>query len=178
MARDTRGSLPPFTNGLHRVSLNPPHWRQGRRLIWVEALVTGVLGVVGLMGVVIGAQHDGWRVLGIPLTPALSVVMLVIAMLAGVSSIHRGTAKVFTLGMGAATVPLMIICSVAAVHHDPGPLGFTAPAILLWMVLFCWSIASAMWILPDQIEGAAWIPRRRSRDRTDSAMSTGRRRDS
>ena len=175
MARDTRGSLPPYTNGLHRVSLNPPHWRQGRRLVGAGALVLGVLGVVGVVGVVVRPQHDGWRVLGIPLTPALSVVMLVIAMLAGVSFLHRGTAKLFTLGMGAATVPVMIICSVAAVHHDPGPLGFTAPAILLWMILFCWSIASAMWILPDQIQGPAWIPRRSARHRTDSAMSTGRR---
>jgi hypothetical protein len=170
--------MPPQTADLRRVSLNPSHWRQGRLILAGEAVATGVLGVVGLIGVLVRPQHDGWWVLGVPLTPALSVVMLGIAALAAVSSMHRRTAKVFTLGMGAAAVALMIICSVAAVHHVPGPMGFTAPAILLWTILFCWSIASAMWILPDEIEGPAWISKRRTRHRTDSAMSSGGRVDS
>lgn len=178
MARDTRGPMPPQTAGLRRVSLNPSHWRQGRVLLAGEAVATGALGAAGLIGVLVRHRQGGWSVLGVPLTPALSVVMLVIAALAALSFMHRRTAKVFTLAMGAAAVALMIICSVAAVHHDPGPMGFTAPAILLWMILFCWSIACAMWILPDQIQGPAWVPQRRRRHRTDSAMSTGGRRDS
>jgi hypothetical protein len=144
----------------------------------VEAVATGALGVAGVIGLLLRPQHDGWSVLGVPLTPALSVVMLVIAVLAVLAFMHRRTAKVFTLGMGAVTVALMIICGVAAVHHDPGPMGFTAPAILLWTILFCWSIASAMWILPDEIAGPLWLPRRRTRPRTDSAMSADRRLDS
>ncbi|WP_458315948.1 hypothetical protein [Mycolicibacterium brisbanense] len=178
MARDTRGPMPPQTAGLRRVSLNPSHWRQGRLILAGEAVATGVLGVIGLIGVLVRPQHDGWSVLGVSLTPMLSAVMLTIAALAALSVLHRRTAKVFTLGMGAAAVALMIICSVAAVHHDPGPMGFTAPAILLWTILFCWSIASAMWILPDQLQGPAWIPTRRTRHHTDSATSSRERFDS
>lgn len=175
MARDTRGPMPPQTADLRRVSLDAAHWRQGRRLLAVEAVATGLLGVVGLIGVLVRPRDDGWRVLGVPLTPALSVVMLVIAAAAALTLTHRRAAKVFTLAMSAATVAVVIVCSVAAVHHDPGPLGFTAPAILLWAVLFCWSIGSAMWILPDQIEGPAWVPRRRANRHADSAISSGER---
>ncbi|AFM19924.1 hypothetical protein Mycch_5239 [Mycolicibacterium chubuense NBB4] len=174
MARDTRGPMPPETSDLRRVSLNPPHWRQARRLLAVEAVVTGVIGVVGLIGVAVAPHNDGWRVLGVPLTPALSAVLIGIGVAAALAMTHRRAAKVFTLAMSAATVALMIICSVAAVHHDPGPLGFTAPAILLWTILFCWSIASAMWVFPDQIQGPDWVPRRRPRRPADTAASARR----
>ena len=177
MARDTRGPLPPETDDLRRVSLNPSHWRQGRRLLAVQAAATGLLGAVGLIGVAVTPPHDGWRPLGVPLTPALSIVLLGIAVAAALVTLSRRAAKVFTLTMSAGTVTVMIVCAVAAVHHDPGPLGFTAPAILLWMLLFCVSIGSVMWILPDQIQGPDWLPRRRPRRHTDTAMS-GRRSES
>ncbi|BBX67539.1 hypothetical protein [Mycolicibacterium psychrotolerans] len=161
MARDTRGPLPPETDDLRRVSLNPPHWRQARRLLAAEAVATGLLGLIGVLGVAVDNRHEGWRVLGVPLTLPLSIVLLGIGCAAALACTRRQVAKIFTLTMSAATVAVMIICGVAAVHHAPGPLGFTAPAILLWTVLFCWSIASAMWVLPDQIQGPDWIPRRR-----------------
>lgn len=162
MARDTRGPLPPETDDLRRVSLNPPHWRQARRLLAAGAALTGLLGVAGLIGVMVDDRHEGWRVLGVPLTVSLSVVLLLIGCAAALACTRRQAAKFFTLTMSAATVAVMIICGVAAVHHDPGPLGFTAPAILLWTALFCWSIASAMWVMPDQIQGPDWVSRRRS----------------
>jgi hypothetical protein len=141
-----------------------------------QAVALGVLGVTGLIGVLVRPHADGWRLLGVPLTPALSAVLLVIAGAATLGSAHRGSAKVFTLAVSAIAVTLMVVCSVAAAHHDPGPLGFTAPAILLWAVLFCYNLGSAMWILPDQIQGPAWIPRRRPRRRGhpgESPMGSG-----
>lgn len=161
MARDTRGPLPPETDNLRRVSLNPSHWRQARRMLAAEAVMTGLLGLAGLIKVALDDRHRGWSVLGVPLTVPLSVVLLVIGCAAALACTRRQAAKIFTLTMSAATVAVMIICGVAAAHHDPGPLGFTAPAILLWTVLFCWSIASAMWVMPDQIQGPDWINRRR-----------------
>ena len=162
MAQDTRGPMPPQTADMHRVSLNRPHWRQGRRVLMAQAVATGLLGIIGLIGVLVRPGTDGWRPLGVPLTPALSAVLLGIAVLAVLMLAHRRAATVFTLAMTAASLALMIICAVAAAHHDPGPLGFTAPAIVLWSVLFCYNIGSAMWLLPDQIEGPTWIPQRRS----------------
>lgn len=175
MARETRGPMPPETADLRQVSLNPPHWRQTRRLLAVEAAVTGAVGLIGLIGVLVHPRSDGWRILGVPLTPALSTVMLCIAVAAALALTQRRAAVVFTLAMSAATLALMIICSVAAVRHQPGPLGFTASAILLWSILFCWSIGSAIWIAPDHIEGPAWIPRRRSHRHADAATPSGRR---
>jgi hypothetical protein len=125
-----------------------------------QAAVTGLLGVVGLIGVLVRPRTDGWRPLGVPLTPALSAVLIGIAVLTALVLVSRRAATVFTLVMTAVALALMIICSVAAVHHDPGPLGFTAPAIVLWSILFCYNIGSAMWLLPDQIEGPTWVPRR------------------
>ncbi|KMO73248.1 hypothetical protein BST22_02200 [Mycolicibacterium chubuense] len=164
MARDTRGPLPPETDNLRRVSVNPSHWRQVRRLLAAEALAMGLLGVVGLIGVAVDDRHAGWRVLGVPLTPWLSAVLVGIGAAAAMARTRRQVAKVFTLTMSAVAVAVMVICGVASAHRDPGPLGFTAPAILLWTLLFCWSIALAIWVLPDQIEGPAWLPRRRGTD--------------
>lgn len=160
MAQDTRGPMPPETADMRRISLNQPHWRQGRRLLMAQAAVTGLLGVVGLIGVLVRPRTDGWRPLGVPLTPALSAVLIGIAVLTALVLVSRRAATAFTLVMTAVALALMIICSVAAVHHDPGPLGFTAPAIVLWSILFCYNIGSAMWLLPDQIEGPTWVPRR------------------
>ena len=162
MARDTRGPMPPETAGMRRISLTAPHWQQGRRLLLAQAAVTGLLGVVGLIGVLARPQTDGWQPLGVPLTPALSIVLLGIAAVTLVVLAHRRAATVFTLVMTAVALALMIICAVAAAHRDPGPLGFTAPAIVLWSILFCYNIGSAMWLLPDQIEGPTWIQQRRS----------------
>jgi hypothetical protein len=163
--------MPPQTADLRRVSLNPAHWRQARRLLALESVLTGVIGAVGLLGVAVSAGHRGWRLLGVPLTLGLSVVMIVIALGAAASLVNRSVAKVFTLAMSAASLALMIICGVAAVHHAPGPLGFTAAAILLWTALFCYSIASLIWLLPDQIAGPAWV-KRRERRRPDIAQGS------
>lgn len=163
MARDTRGPMSPQTNGLRRVSANPDHWRQSRRVLAAQAAATGIIGAAGLIGVLARPRHDGFHILGVPLTPALSVVMLGIAAAATLAFTRRCAAKVVTPSLIAAALALMIICSVAAVHRAPGPLGFTAPAILLWSMVFCVNLGIAMWIIPDHIEGPAWIPRRRAR---------------
>ena len=169
MARDTRGPVPGATSGLRRVSLNPPHWRQARWLLAAEAAAAAMVGVAGLIGVAVAPGGSGFRVAGVPLTPALSAVMLGIGAAAAAAMIHRRAAKLFSAGVTAAAVALMVICAVAAAHHDPGPLGFTAPAILIWAVLFCYNLGLGMWLLPDQIQGPEWLPRRNNRHHTASS---------
>jgi hypothetical protein len=129
-----------------------------------QAVATGVIGVAGLLGVLVRARDDGWQVLGVPLTPALSVLMLGIAVATALAITHRRAAKVVTFALTVAALMLMIICSVAAVHREPGPLGFTASAIVLWAIVFCVNLGTSMWIIPDHLEGPAWVRRRRSDD--------------
>ena len=174
MARDTRGPVPIATSDLRRVSLNLPHWRQARWLLAVEAVAAAMAGVAGLIGVVLAPRGGGFCLAGVPFTPALSAVMLGIAAAAAAAMSHRRAAKLFSAGVIAASVALMVICAVAAAHHDPGPLGFTAPAILMWGVLFCYNLGLGMWLLPDQIQGPEWIPRRGKGRHTTSSDSVTR----
>ncbi len=160
--------MPGATSGLRRVSLNPPHWRQARWLLAAEAAAAASIGVAGLIGVAV-TPGGGFRVVGVPLTAALSAVMLAIGAAAAAAMIHRRAAKLFSAGVSAAAVALMVICAVAAAHHDPGPLGFTAPAILMWAVLFCYNLGLGMWLLPDQIQGPEWLPRRNNRHHNGSS---------
>lgn len=94
-------------------------------MLAAEAVAATTVAVVGLVGVAV-TSGSGFRLAGVPLTPALTAVMLAIAAGAAAATIHRRVAKLFSGGMSAAAVALMVICAVAAAHLDPGPLGFTA----------------------------------------------------
>ncbi len=162
MARDTKGPVPGATSDLRRVSLDPPHWRNVQWLLGAEAVVTGMLGLAGLIGVYLVAPHDvGFTVAGIILTPTLSWVMLGIAATATASLFYRRLALLFTAVLATCAIAMVVISAVSAAHHVPGPLGFTPADIVLWAVVFCYSLAVGMWAAPDHIEGPAWVPRRR-----------------
>ena len=160
VARDTTGPVPGATSDLRRVSLNPSHWRNARWLLGAEALVAGMLGLTGLIGVFRVAPHDRFPVAGLVLTPILSWVVLGIAAAAVAAMLYRWLALLLTGVLSASALALVVISAVGAAHHAPGPLGFTGAAILLWAVVFCYNLAVGMWLAPDHIEGPAWVPRR------------------
>lgn len=168
VARDTIGPIPGATSDLRRVSLDPLHWRNVRWLLGAEALVAGVLALVGLIGVYLVAPHHvGFTVAGLILTPTLSWVMLGIAATAVASLLYRRLALVSTAVVGTCALGLVIVAAVAAAHHAPGPLGFTTAAIVLWAVVFCYNLAVGMWAVPDHIEGPEWVPRRQKSRRAE-----------
>jgi peptidoglycan/LPS O-acetylase OafA/YrhL len=131
-------------------------------MLAAEAATAASVGAVGLIGAMV-VSDSALRVAGVPLTSPLSAVMLAIAVCAASAMIHRRAAKLFTAGVSTAAVALTVICAVAAAHHDPGPLGFTAPAVLMWAAVFSYNLALLMWLLPDQIQGPEWLRRRGNR---------------
>lgn len=174
MARDTRGPVPYGQTDLRRFSLNPSHWRQARRMLAGEAMAGAVIGAAGLIGVYLVRPRGTpvWA-LGLHMTPALSWAVLAVGVAAAVSMLHRRLAMVFTSAVGAASLVLVIVSAVATTHHAPGPLGFTAASTVLYGVIFCANLAIGMWLVPNHIEGPAWVSvkratregRRRSRGR-------------
>lgn len=162
MARDTRGPFPPETAGLYRVSLNPEHWHQVRPLLAAEAAVTGLLGAIGLLGIVIrGASHE-LRPVGLPLTPALCIGLLALALAAAGAAMSRSAAKIFLAVATVAALALVIGSGVTAAHQRPGPLGLTPAAIVWWAIVFCYNLGLGIWVIPDHLEGRAWVWKRRS----------------
>ncbi len=172
MARDNRGRIPDATADLRRVSLKAPHWRQARWLLAVEAVATGIAGSGGLIGLAVSSPDGaGPVVVGIQITAGLSFALLVVAAAAAVAVTHRRVATVVTASMSIVAIILVTLCAVAATHSDPGPFGSTAPVMLLWAVVFCYNFAVGVWLVPDHIEGPAWLPRRRTPRSTDRSGS-------
>ncbi|RDH75530.1 hypothetical protein DVS77_26395 [Mycolicibacterium moriokaense] len=160
MARDTRGESPADTTTLVRVSLQPGHWRQGRRLLAAEAVCAAGLGILGLTTASVP--------LGLMPTAALGWLLVGVGMAAAIACAHRKVALGFTGVIAASALALTIICPVAAAHGAPGPLGFTVEATLLYAALFAYNFGVAVWLVPDHIEGPAWLPRRIARRRSKS----------
>jgi hypothetical protein len=158
MARDTSGSVPGATSDLRRVSVDAPHWHTARWLLAAEAFAAAMVGGAGLLGVFLIAP-SGFSVFGIPLTVTLSSVMLGLAAAAAVAVTRRRLALLFCAAVSTSAVGLMVIAAVAGAHHASGPMGFTSTAILLWAALFCYNFALGFWLVPDHIEGPAWVPR-------------------
>jgi hypothetical protein len=158
VAQETRGLVPGMTARLRRVSLNPRHWRQTRWLLAAEATVAIAIGVAGLItSVLTETTGTDFEVAGVPLTPTLSALLVIIGATAAASMVHRRAAKWFGAVLSVGAIALVVVSAVAAAHHDPGPLGFTAPAIVLWAVVFCYNLGLLMWLLPDQLEGPPWV---------------------
>jgi len=126
-------------------------------------VVSAALGATGLLGVLIRDRSDPLRPLGLPLTPGLSIALLVLALAAGGATAGRPAAKVFLLAASSTAVALVIGAGVAAAHQRPGPLGFTATAIVWWAIVFCYNLGLGIWMIPDHLEGPAWVWRRRPR---------------
>ncbi len=84
MARDTRGPVPGETDNLKRVSLNPPHWREARRMLAAEAALLAVLAVVTLvMAMTAGSRTPGPHILDIGVSAALGWTLLGAALAVG-----------------------------------------------------------------------------------------------
>jgi hypothetical protein len=165
VARDTRGPVPVGHSDLRRFSLDPAHWRQARRMLGGEALVATLIGLAGLGGVYL-APPRGMSVsaVGLDVTPTLSWSLIGLGVLTAGSMLARRLAMVLSAVVVTASLFLVIICAVAATDHDPGPLGFTAAATVLYAVIFCANLAIGMWLVPNHIEGPVWLSRRRARN--------------
>lgn len=179
MARDTRGQPPRGTPDLQhgtpdlqKVNLDPRHWRQARWALAAEAAVLAVIGVVALGGVIFVAPRGTGIFLGsMPLTEALSWTLIGTALAAGVAALRRRLALWFTAVASIAALVLMFVGAVAGVHHDSGPLGYAAASPLIFAPIFCFNFAVGIWLVPNHIEGPAWLPRRRARHRDGPTAS-------
>jgi hypothetical protein len=127
-----------------------------------EALAATLIGVAGLLGVYLTRpRKTGVSAVGLDMTPAMSWTVSAVGIAAAVAMLHRRLAMVFCAVVAAASLTMVIVSAVAATHHAPGPLGFTAGATVLYAVFFCANLAIGMWLIPDHIEGPAWLHVRR-----------------
>lgn len=160
MTPATKGPVPGFTSGLQRVSLNPSHFRSGRWLVLAEGVVLSPLGIAGI---VLSAAHPaGARTLGLELSAWQAGLFLGFGLLAVVASLWRRGAVVLTAGAAALFAVMVVISSVAAARAARST-GLDASDIVLYGVLAGMNLALLMWLIPDALEGPAWIPRRRRR---------------
>lgn len=172
MARDTRGPLPYGHTDLRRFSLNPRHWRQARRMLGAQALVALAIGVAGLLGVyALVPRGTGVAAVGLDFTPAFSWTLAAVGVAAGLSMLHRRLAMSYSFGVGAVALLMVVFSAVGATHHDPGPFGFTVGAAILYSAFFCANLATAMWLVPNHIEGPAWLdPTQVTTDDSDASL--------
>jgi hypothetical protein len=162
MSPATKGPVAGLTSRLHRVSLNPSHYRSGRWFLLAEGAGVGALGVAGILS---SAAHPhaparGAPVLGLALTSAHGGLLLGFGLLAILSALRRRTAVLLTAVATVMFFVMVIIGSVAAAHATPGPLGFDPRDIVLHAVIAAVNLALLMWLIPELLEGPAWIPRR------------------
>lgn len=175
MARATRGQSPVGTPNLHRVNLDQPHWKQARWLLGGEAVVLALLGTVALCGVfLVEPRGTGFSLGTVTLTVALSWTLIGTAGAAAVAVLRRRLALWFTAVVSVAALLLMFVGATAGAHHDPGPLGFSAASTLFFAPIFCFNFAVGIWLVPNHIEGPAWLPRRSARPRHAAAGSAAR----
>ena len=171
MTPATQGPVPGFTSGLQRVSLNPSHFRSGRWLVLAEGVVLSTLGIAGVVSST--AHPGGARALGLHLSPWQLGFFLGFGVLAVVAGLRRRAAVVMTAGASVLFVVMLVISSVAAASGAQRSTGLVASDIVLYGVLAGLNLAVLMWLIPDALEGPAWIPRRRPRptNRTRRGMT-------
>ena len=160
MARDTRGPVPGETTDMRRVSLTASHWHRGRWWLIGQAGVLAVLAIAvvavlatGRNAAVVADVRIGWP---------LALTLLGVAIASGFGALWRRLALLVTVTVGVGALLLVVVCAVAATHHSH-PFGSTTAVLLVWATLFCYDSAIAVWLVPDHIEGPAWVFRRRSR---------------
>jgi len=161
MTPATQGPVPGYTSGLQRVSLNPSHFRSGRWLVLAEGVALSALGIAGIISST--AHRGGARALGLELAPWQAGMLLGLGLLAVVPALWRRVAVVLTAGAAVLFVVMLVISSVAAARGAPRSTGLDASDIVLYGVLAGLNFALLMWLIPDALEGPAWIPRRRHR---------------
>lgn len=161
MSPETRGP----TDQMRQVSRNPWHFRTGRWALVIEGAVLAALGIVGLCSSAthVGSDADGVAVLGLTLTPWHSAVLLATGVGLALSAVRRRASVTAAAIAAVAYLILVFYGAVAAVHHAPGPLGLGAPSIVLHGFISSISLGILYWLLPDTLEGQAWVRRRRTR---------------
>ncbi len=155
------------TSGLRLVSRNPSHFRNGRWFLLAQGAVLVGLGSAGFIS---AATHPhappaGAPVLGLALTPWHSALLFGFGVLAVFGVLQRRAAIAVTALSAVAFLALVIIGAVFAAHHAPGPFGFEPRDIVLHGVLAVVTFAVLYWLIPDVLEGPAWVSRRETRAR-------------
>lgn len=161
MARDTRGRVPGQTNDMARVSLTASHWHRGRWWLLGQGVVlVGFAAVTLAILASVAPGRDTVMVADVPIGWALAWSLLGVGIAAAVAASWRRLALLITATICVAAVGLVVVCAVAGAHHAH-PFGSTTAVLLVWAALFCYDFAIAVWLVPDHIEGPAWVPRRR-----------------
>jgi hypothetical protein len=161
----TMGPVPGVTSGLRRVSVDPGHFRNGRWFLLAEGVLVSAFGIAGLVSATLHphAGRTGAPVVGLASTPAHSGILLAFGVAAIAAVGNRRAAVIVTALSAVAYMVLLFFSSVAAARTMPTPLGFHAADIVLHGVLAVINLALLMWLIPDELEGPAWVPRRRPR---------------
>ena len=162
MGSSTQGRVPGRTDNLEQVSLDPSHWRTGRRLLVAQGVIVGIWGGVGLAWAMAGAgarPAAGVALLGLRVSPVQAATLLGFGMLAAVVGIWRRAGVIFSGLAAVSWLILMIICTVAAAHHAPGPMGFDLRDSLVYAALAAYNFGLLMWLSADVLEGPAWVSR-------------------
>lgn len=156
------GDLP-----LHRVAIDPAHYRSGRPFLVGQGIVLAAIGVAALTDIAITAETDtrGVLLLGLRVTLVQGLVLIVWGVAAVLCALSRRSAVRYAAGAATVSLALTIVAAVAAAHADTGPMGFDLRDILLYGVLGAWNIALLLWLNADEIEGPEWVPSRRGAER-------------
>jgi hypothetical protein len=173
MSGSTLGRVPGRTDDLETVSLNPSHWRTGRRFLVVEGVIVGAFGGIGLAWAMATAgtkPSAGVALLGLNISALQAVTLLGFGVLAVIAGVWRRAGVIFT-GLAAVTwLVFIIVCTVAAAHHAPGAMGFDLRDSLIYAALSAYNFGLFMWLSADALEGSAWV-RRPHRDHRDATLA-------
>jgi hypothetical protein len=163
MSPRTKSPFDGSDSPLRPISLNPSHYRSGRWFLLAEGGLLVVLGVWGLAAALAypDAGPTGAPVLWLALNPAHSGLLLGFGVLAVFATIRRRPTVIIT-GVGAVAFTLLfMIGTVAAARSAPWLLGFDPGDSVLHGLLLVFNLALLMWLVPDALEGPAWIRRHR-----------------
>nr|WP_090281177.1 hypothetical protein [Mycolicibacterium komanii]CRL77315.1 hypothetical protein CPGR_04771 [Mycolicibacterium komanii] len=160
---------------LVEVSLNRSRYRSGRWLIVAEGLACAAVGSAAAIGHLAheSRSETGISVFGLHISPVESLVLAVFGVLAVVAALRRGTAVALSAIGVVGGMTMVVVTSVAAVHHADGPMGFEFGDILLSGLLGAYNLAVLMWLCSDAVEGKVWRYRRRP---ATTGSTRGRRR--
>jgi hypothetical protein len=167
MSPTTKSPFDGSDSPLRPVSLNPSHYRSGRWFLLAEGGLLLVLGGGGVTSALAHPDADpaGAPVLWLALTPTHSGLLLGFGVLA-VCAVARRRHTVIITGFGAVLFLLLFtIGTGAAARHAPWVLGFDLRDSVLHAVLLVFNLALLMWLIPDALEGPAWVRRRRGPSR-------------
>ncbi|MBX7450372.1 DUF4383 domain-containing protein [Mycolicibacterium sp. 3033] len=156
-------------DALRRVSLDPEHFRSGRPFLIAQGVILLALGLAALLFTTTDASSPrGAELLGLRIVVSQAVVLVVWGAAVLVCAIRRSSAVWYSAVATVVSLGLTMVSAVAAVHSDPGPLGFDLRDTLLYGFLGAYNLTLLVWLNADHIEGPAWVPRQESSDREDS----------